>query len=267
MEDKEHDDLDQDLPRAVAPVSQVPATPAPTTIHDDGTIMTAGDLKLPSHWGFDQAALENVRRGRALVNLRHGLLSSVPMICKSAKCPFVESCWVPANERRIGMRCPIEVSAVIERFERYCKALLVNPEEDIVDAQMVKDLVDLEIQVIRAENKLAQAGGEFIDMVVAAVDPNGQAHFKPELSKAAEYKLMLRREHGKILEQLSATRKDRERAQQAALGDEATRAAALMQKFREMQAAGQAQVRHVIEVVQEAKEVNEDGQKDDPAGA
>lgn len=222
--------------------------------------MTVGDLQLPSHWGLDQAAIENVRRGRALYNMRHGLLSNVPMICKSHKCPFVESCWIPANERRLGQRCPIEIAAVVERFEKYCKALSVT-EEDVVDMQLVKDLVDLEIQMVRAEMKLAQNGGEFIDQVVAAVDQQGNAHYKPELNKAVEYKRELRKEHHRVLQLLNSTRKDRERERQASMQDPAQQAALLMQKYREAMVAGE--IRQVIEIVEQPREMGEDAGKED----
>lgn len=257
------DDVTKQESQALVPADTSPAAPA--AIQDDGTIMTVGELKLPSHWGLDQAAYENVRRGRALHNIRHGLLSNVPMICKAHKCPFVESCWIPPNERRLGMRCPIEIAAVIERFEKYCKALDVT-EEDVVDMQLVKDLVDLEIQMVRAEMKLAQNGGEFIDQVVAAVDQQGNAHYKPELSKVVEYKRELRKEHHRILQLLNSTRKDREKERQAGLTDPAVQAAMLMQKYREALAAGELpEIRHVIEVVEQpAKEMDEDAEAVDP---
>jgi uncharacterized protein YaiI (UPF0178 family) len=225
-------------------------------IVDDGTVLTSGSISLPSHWGLDGPALENIRRARTITNLRHGLMANVPMICKAHQCPFVESCWIAPAERKIGMRCPIEIAAIIERFDSYCKALIVDPEVDIVDTQLVKDLVDLEIQMTRAEMKLAQNGGEFIDMVVAAVDHQGKAHYKPELSKTVEYKRELRKDHHRILQLLNSTRKDREDAQKSALGDAATQAAMLMQKFRDMQASGQ--IRQVIEVVHQVEDVEKE---------
>lgn len=259
MADQEFDELDLDLPTPAQPA--VPQA-SPSTAPND-MIAVAGDLELPAHWGLDQANLENVRKVRGIMNLKHGLLANVPMICKAHRCPFVESCYIPPQDRRVGMRCPIEIAAIIERFERYCKALNIT-EEDVVDMQLVKDLVDLEIQMTRAEMKLAQNGGEFIDMVIAAVDQQGNPHYKPELHKAVEYKRELRKEHHRILQLLNSTRKDRERSNPAAANDAAVAASQLVQKFRELQASGQ--IRQVIEIVTPAQKepfeeaVSNDGQ-------
>lgn len=181
--------------------------------------------KTPEFWEVDE---KNVESAKGVITSRYGLLASVPMICRGSKCPFYEACFIPRSERKKGERCPIEVATILDRFERYVKQLNVE-EDNIVDLSLIRELVDIEVQMVRADMKLA-IDADFVEQVVAGIDQQGQAWHKPELHKAVDYKDRLRRERHRILDLLASTRKNASQHQHM---DPSTMAAVLMKKMQE----------------------------------
>lgn len=169
---------------------------------------TSNQTPLPSMWKQNTQGLENVRKARQTLALKHGMFASVPIICKGQSCPYFQTCWIPEADLQVGERCPIEIGAILERFDRYCDELGVNPQDEIVDAGLVKEVVDIEIMMVRADGLLAK-DGNLIEEVVAGVSPKGQEYYKPEIHLAVELKERLRKEKTRILNQLNATRKDK----------------------------------------------------------
>lgn len=159
--------------------------------------------EIPDFWSVSEEGLESADQG---LQNRYGMLAAIPMICKVHACPFAEVCHIPKDQLKKGQRCPIEVATVMDRYERYIKHLDVD-DENVVDLSLVRELVDIEIQMMRADMKLA-IDADFVEMVVASVDPNGQPYYKPELNKAVDYKDRLRRERHRILDLLASTRKN-----------------------------------------------------------
>lgn len=169
---------------------------------------TQQQVKLPSVWQTSAQGLENRRISQQNLSLKHGMFASVPIICKGQQCPYFQTCWIPEADLQIGERCPIEIAAIIERFDSYCEELGVNVDDNIVDAGYVKEIVDIEVMMLRADSLLA-ISGSFIEDVVAGISPKGQEYYKPEISKAAEFKQTLRTEKNKLFNHLNASRKDR----------------------------------------------------------
>ena len=144
----------------------------------------------------------------------HGMFAGVPILCKDSACPFIDTCMIDPADRSVGGRCPQEAGTILARFDSYCRHFNIDidrpvlKEEDVVDATMVKDLVDLEVQILRAENKIA-VSAEFLDKVVAAIDSRGKAYYDTVVSAEAEFKIKLLDKKHKILTLLNATRKDK----------------------------------------------------------
>lgn len=199
---------------------------------------------LRKYWKVTDNGMDNIKQASSVLSSRHGLLSSVPLICRGNRCPFSETCPISIDKREVGARCPVEIAAMTKRFEDYCQSLGVT-ENDAVDLGLIKELVDIEVQMIRADNKMAMSP-DFIEEFVCAVDPRtGTQFFQTKLSPVIDYKERLRRERHRILQLLASTRKDRMMMNKSS-ADPSTQAAQLIERLREMEKNGQ--IRHVIEI-------------------
>lgn len=177
---------------------------------------------------------ENVKKSQKTITMKHGMFASIPIICQGRACPYFDTCWIPEPDLQVGDRCPIEIAAIIERFDAYCQELNVNTESEIIDAGLVKDVVDLEIMMVRADGYLAKDAALIRD-VVAGVSPKGQEYYRPEIHQAVELKERLRKEKTRILNQLNATRKDK-KLENIVANDPSSVAARVMAKAMELKA-------------------------------
>lgn len=167
-------------------------------------------------WGLSSTELVQAKQSSTKYRMKHGMFASVPLICKDSKCPYSPVCSIPSGQRTVGGRCPVEIGAILSRFESWCRHFLIDIEdefikdEDLVDASLIRDLVDNEIQTMRAENKLA-ISGDFIGETINTVDNKGNPWYENVVTPEAEFKLTLQDKRQKILNLLNATRKDKSR--------------------------------------------------------
>jgi hypothetical protein len=194
--------------------------------------------QMPSAWGSSSQGVTNRQLAASNVRLKHGMFASVPIICKGRDCPYFQTCYIPEHDLQLGERCPIEIGTIIERFDSYCDALAIDPESklDMVDAGIVKEIVDIEIMMMRADGLLA-VSGNFIEEVIAIVSTKGQEYYAPQLHKAVEFKDSLRDRKMKLLNQLNATRKDK-RSDQLSRNDPSSVAARIIAKVKELEKQG-----------------------------
>lgn len=149
-----------------------------------------------------------------IYKMKHGMFAGVPILCKGSDCPYQSVCLIEESEREIGIRCPMEAGAVIARFETWCNHFGIDTttdelkSDDVVDVSLIKDLVDNEIQILRAENRIA-INSDFIEQTIATVDNKGNAFYQNAISAEATYKLQLIDKRHKILQLLNSTRKDK----------------------------------------------------------
>jgi uncharacterized protein YaiI (UPF0178 family) len=215
---------------------------------------------LPSMWKQSTQGAKNVDAARQMLQLKHGMFASVPIICKGRTCPYFQTCWIPEADLQVGERCPIEIGAILERFDKYCQQLNIDTENEIVDAGLVKEVVDIEIMMVRADGLLAR-DGNLIEEVVAGVSPKGQEYYRPEIHLAVELKERLRKEKTRILNQLNATRKDKKNDGLVS-NDPSSVAARIIAKVRDLQAKGSiidVTPNEEIHTEDTTKEVDNDG--------
>lgn len=165
-------------------------------------------------WGLDDKTLLKAEMSANKFKLKHGMFAGIPLICKKDKCPYSAVCTLPESSRVVGSRCPIEIGAIMSRFDAWCAHFLINVEgdyikdEDLVDATLIRDLVDNEIQIMRAENRVA-ISSDFIARTITTIDNKGKAYYEDTVSPESEFKLQLLDKRYKILQLLNSTRKDK----------------------------------------------------------
>lgn len=190
-----------------------------------------------SAWTRNPAAVQAIEIAKRLRNTKHGMYASVPIICKAEACPYAESCEL----QQMGMapyadKCPMEIAAIEDLFQRYCSDMNINPEDpkQQVDAIMVKEVVDIDISMLRCDKKMAISADFIIDNVVG-VSEEGEAITRQELHPLTEYKEKLRAQKFKTLNLLNSTRKDKEGSKLQVVFDPSERAAQMLRVKEEMQ--------------------------------
>ena len=183
------------------PVSQ------PTTPLDDIS-------NIQNLWKLPQTSIQAAIDVSQVYKTKHGMFAGVPILCKGVSCPYAKVCMIPPNQRVNGGRCPMEAGAVMARFELWCKHFLIDisgpfiKDEDLVDASLIRDLVDNEVQTLRAENRIA-INADFIGEVISQIDNKGNVYYEETVTPAAEFKLLLQDKRYKLLNLLNSTRKDK----------------------------------------------------------
>lgn len=174
---------------------------------DDNTAMT-------QMWGLNPSLIQEISKSAMIRSSKHGMFASVPIICQDQDCKYKDTCTVSQANRVIGQRCPMEIGAVIARFNQYCIHFGLNTsgdviaEEDLVDATLIKDLVTIEVQQMRCENKIAMSG-DFMSKTLLDIDKKCKPYYGDIVSPESEHLLVLQDKKVKILNQLNATRKDK----------------------------------------------------------
>lgn len=167
-----------------------------------------------SVWNLSDEALVKAELSSNRFKLKHGMFAGIPLICKKDKCPYLSVCSLPEKHRVLGDRCPVEIGAIISRFDSWCNHFGIKSDgdyindEDLVDATLIRDLVDNEIQILRADNRIA-ISADFISRTITTVDNKGKAYYKDEVSPESMFKLQLLDKRYKILQLLNSTRKDK----------------------------------------------------------
>lgn len=189
-----------------------------------------------SAWTRNPAAVQAIEVAKRLRHTKHGLYASVPIICKAEACPYAEQCELQQMQLApYGEKCPMEIAAIEDLFVRYCKDMNINPEDpnQQVDAIMVKEVVDLDISMLRCDKKMAVSADFIIDQVVSVTE-DGEAISRQELHPLTEYKEKLRTQKYKTLNLLNSTRKDKEGSKTTVVFDPSARAAEMLKIKQDM---------------------------------
>lgn len=178
-------------------------------------------------WDLDDAALIKAQSSAKKFKLKHGMFAGIPLLCKVDDCPYAPVCSLPVQHRVLNSRCSIEIGAIMTKFDSYCRHFDINcdtdiiEDKDLVDATLIRDIVDLEVQMLRAENKIAMSG-DFIGLVLADIDKNGRPYYDTAVTPESEFKNTLIDKRYKLLNQLNATRKDKAKDIKVVTGAEET---------------------------------------------
>lgn len=197
-----------------------------------------GEELLAAMWGLTPTKTKQVSNISKVYFTKHGMFASIPILCRGVDCAYKDVCMVDPSERTVGSRCPMEIAALITRFNQWCQHFGINIDgeaiesKDLVDATLIKDLVNIEIQILRAENKIALSG-DFMGETIIEVDKKCNAYYGTVITPESEFLMTLQDKKMKILNQLNATRKDKaaDKRKESA-SDEAVR---IFQQMQELQ--------------------------------
>ena len=169
---------------------------------------------MSSVWGLNNIIIQEINNVSKMYASKHGMFASVPIICKGVDCKYYDTCVIDPASRTSGQRCPAEIAAIMTRYEYWCAQFDIDTNTDmieekkLVDASLIRDLVNIEVQMIRAENRLAM-NGDFMARVLLDIDKKCKAYWGYDVSPESQFLLTLQEKKIKILNQLNATRKDK----------------------------------------------------------
>ena len=156
---------------------------------------SGGDITT-AMWGMSTALIQEIINMNKVYSSKHGLFASVPIICKNQDCVYKNVCMVSPSQRIVGHRCPMEISAIMSRYELWCRHFGLDTStdvidtKDLVDATLIKDLVNVEIQMIRAENKIALSG-DFMADTLLDIDKKCKPYFGKDISPEVSFLMTL----------------------------------------------------------------------------
>ena len=212
------------------------STPGPKTEAGLQAASEQGKSLDHSAWTQNPNAVQAIEIAKRLRSTKHGMYASVPIICKAEYCPYAESCELQQMQLApYGDKCPMEIAAIEDLFQRYCSDMNINPEDPTqqVDAIMVKEVVDIDISMLRCDKKMAISADFIVDQVVNVTE-DGDAITRQELHPLTEYKEKLRAQKFKTLNLLNSTRKDKEGSKINVQFDPSERAAQMLKVQKDM---------------------------------
>lgn len=179
----------------------------------DLTNKTDGDLT-SAIFGLQPAIIREISNMNRVYASKHGMFSSIPIVCRGPDCAYKDVCMVSPAQRTVGARCPMEIAAILSRYEQWCAHFEIDTSQDaidpkdLVDATLIKDLVNIEVQMMRAENKVA-LNGDFMADTLLDIDKKCNPYYGKIVAPEVEFLMSLQEKKIKILNQLNATRKDK----------------------------------------------------------
>ena len=201
-------------------------------------------INLPVEWSTSEASLEAIKAMNGAMNrvVKHGIVSTIPILCRAQDCPYFETCPMATLNIDVtllrGQRCPVEVTKIMRKFEEYVDEFDIDLESvEHVVISLVKELIDYDIQIERADNIMA-ADGHFLADVVVGVDANGRPIKNKDVSKPVDYKERAIKKRHDILHILNSTPKDKAGENIKVTFDPSSYASKLMQKAKDLQDAG-----------------------------
>jgi hypothetical protein len=215
---------------------------------------------VPPMWNMSSDGVKAVQRIKDR-NDKSGVMryySSLPMKCKGKhKCIYKESCYLDGLEieQKIDEVCPIEVELILSYLQKYVEEFQI---EDINDPKnttvvgLLKDLIDMELQIERANKRLMEDGDYLEDRVIAISD-SGEKITNKEINQHINFKIKMQEKKAQILDLLHATPKSKAKQQDMKTFDPSTYAKEIMAKAREAGLLDGAQVveaNDVTEVVE-----------------
>jgi hypothetical protein len=161
-----------------------------------------GDDFLPKEW--DQKKKDRVAAEVTPSRVKTGMVTSIPMICKGDKCVFKDTCKLYLDgDNPYDKPCPYEMGMVKVLMSEYVDRLEIDIN-DIVEYCQIRDLVNLEVQDMRAAKYLSKES--FIQENIIGISGDGEPIFRKELHLAVELSEKTAKRKSQLLKQLAATR-------------------------------------------------------------
>jgi hypothetical protein len=205
------------------------------TVKDRQEVATTNDLPFTRH--LSNAGLNAVIAAQnKLGNINHGIYSEIPIVCKGRGCPYYSVCSIKDNEdidldQITGSRCPMEIAEMSSLYRAYTEEFDIHELNKNMSLHgLVKDLIDVDLQINRA-NKIIAQEAKFLEDILM-FDKAGNEIETRAISKPIEYKERLVKRRNEILQLLNSTPKDKAGSKLTIVRDPSTYYAEVFEKYK-----------------------------------
>lgn len=214
---------------------------------------------VPPMWNMSADGVKAVQKIKER-NDKSGVMryySSLPMKCRGKhKCIYKESCYLESMdlENQIDEVCPIEVELILSYLQKYVEEFQIENINDSKNTTLIgllKDLIDMELQIERANKRLME-DGDYLEDRVIAVSEGGDKITNKEINQHVNYKLKMQEKKAQILDLLHATPKNKAKQQESRTFDPSTYAKEILAKAKEagILEDGSIKVEDAVDVVE-----------------
>lgn len=214
-------------------------------------------VSIPVEWKTNEAGMKAIKD---ITNSMKAtgpvmLMASIPIICRGESCHYIETCAMKALGNDVAdfkdQRCPVEISKMMNKFEKYVKHFEVNLDEtDEVVLGLVKELVDYEVQLDRVEQIMSKEG-TFMEYTIVGVDSNGKPIRNRDIAKTVDFKERVTKKRNDVYQLLNSTPKDKAGLKINIAMDPSTYASNLLARAAELELNGGIQVIDLHEIADE----------------
>lgn len=180
-------------------------------------------------WGIKLKSKGPLANELSLFSTKHGLYSTIPLVCQGEDCIYAHV--DPLHKSGMyekGERCLTEIAFILTKYNAYKEELGIG-DKDAVDQSLMRDLIDYDVQILRAETKMA-FDGDFVKDVTVGIADNGKEIMQEQISQAAQYKDKVQEKRNRTLQLLASTRKDKKAEDMADKMDPSSYASMLMKQ-------------------------------------
>ena len=195
-------------------------------------------------WRLSPSTFNKVKTAMKYSNQRYALISNIPIRCQGENCPYIGTCNVDFMDLPVGERCPMEIATLLTRFEKYCNELEIT-EDMAADMGQVKELIDLEVMILRCDSKIAM-NVDFVEKNLIDVTKCGTRIYEKKITQENQFKLQLYERHSKILKDLNASRDSK--ADKNTIDDASNTAATIIRRIKELTAEKDSSMNDVLNI-------------------
>lgn len=178
----------------------------PSDNNDSQSLVPLDYNNLPTDWDSQKVDRYVAHVNQMRKNASKLVASKIPISCKGDACSFHRRCDLfIAGLAPIGKPCPVEGTVLSHTFAGLCESLDVDPS-DWVDVNLVRELSQIEVELLRVAQMLAEEG-LIQNKCVGLVD--GEPVFQEDEHVLLRTEDRLRKQKAKIMQLLNSTRKDK----------------------------------------------------------
>lgn len=163
-------------------------------------------------WGYSSTGLHAKSAAMAMLSTKTGLYARIPITCKADGCPYKNSCMLLKYDMAPeGEKCAFETALIEKNLEGYKRDFDLTPESSFVDFTIVKELVNADVMMERAQALLADEGVAIEEVYTGSNENSGEDFFRKEVSKALDIYERHSKMRDRLLDTMMSTRKAKSR--------------------------------------------------------